>query len=112
MLLASLGPDSDDDLAEIVALEHADKGFRRLLQTVDDVFAIADPAFRDAGPDFAREFVIVLFRKLGVDESAQRQALLQDLALRRCCRSWSPWPGAEHQRQAVPLPLPQRWQAL
>jgi len=66
VLLASLGPDSDDDLAEIVALEHADKGFRRLLQTVDDVFAIADPAFRDAGPDFAREFVIARLGRLVV----------------------------------------------
>jgi hypothetical protein len=41
---------------------------------------IANAAVCDAGSDLAQEFGVVLFGKFGIDESAQGQALRQDLA--------------------------------
>jgi hypothetical protein len=58
-----LSAHSHDGLAEVSSLEHADEGFGRLLQTVDDIFAISNSAFSDAGADFAQEFVIVMWCK-------------------------------------------------
>src|SRR5689334_16600643 len=43
-----LSTHSHDRLAEVLSVEHADEGFGRLLQTIDDVFAISNPAFPDA----------------------------------------------------------------
>jgi hypothetical protein len=77
-----LGVHADDQLAEVASFQHADKGFGRLLQTVDDILAVADAAVGDAGSDLAQECRIVLFSKFVVDEAAQRQALRQDLAHR------------------------------
>jgi hypothetical protein len=44
-----LGAHSDDNLAEVVTVEHPDEGFRRFLQTVDDVLAVTNDAIGDAG---------------------------------------------------------------
>ena len=44
---------SDDQLAEVASLQHADESFGRVLQIVDEVFAITDAAIGDAGADFA-----------------------------------------------------------
>src|SRR5882724_91212 len=54
---------SHNDLAEVASFQHADKGFGRLVQTVEDVLAIANAAVRDAGSDLAQEFGVVLFSK-------------------------------------------------
>ena len=60
-----------NDLAEIMTIEHADKGFGRLLQTVDDILAVADTAVGDAGSDLVQECRIMLCSKFVVDEAAQ-----------------------------------------
>src|ERR1700730_10340943 len=80
---ASLGFHSNDDLAEVLSVEHSDERFGRFLETVNDVFAITDAAICDTCSDLAQEFGIMLFSEVVVDESAQRQALRQDLALGR-----------------------------
>src|SRR5271167_4584883 len=72
-----------DKLAEIAPVEHPDERFGCLVQALYDVLAITNAAVGDAGSDIAREFGVVLLGKFGVDESAQRQALRQDLAHRR-----------------------------
>src|SRR6266542_5831790 len=71
---------SNDQLAEVVSLQHADERFWCFLQTVDDIFAITDATIGDAGADLAQEFGVVLFSKFVVDETAHRQAPRQDLA--------------------------------
>ena len=53
LAVSALGVHSDDQFAEVASFQHADKGFGRLLQTVDDVLAIANAAVRDAGSDLA-----------------------------------------------------------
>src|SRR6266436_6166551 len=77
---SALGIHSDDQLAEIASFQHADKGFGGLLQTVDDIFAVADAAVDDACTDLVEEFRVVLFAKFGVDVAPQRQALGENLA--------------------------------
>ena len=37
-----------NDLADIMTIAHPDEGFGRLLQTVDDILALADAAVGDA----------------------------------------------------------------
>jgi hypothetical protein len=51
----ALSSHSDHNLAEIMSIEHPDKGCGRLLETIDDVLAIANAAVRDAGADLARQ---------------------------------------------------------
>src|SRR6266849_2927659 len=80
LAVSALGVHADDQLAEVASLQHADKGCGRLLQTVDEVLAVADTAVGDAGTDLAQEGGIVLGGTFGVDEAAHRQALRQDLA--------------------------------
>ena len=80
LAVAALGVHADDQLAEIASFQHADKGFGRLLQTVDDILAVADAAVGDAGSDLVQECRLVLCSKCVVDEAAQRQALRQNLA--------------------------------
>jgi hypothetical protein len=46
---------ADDQLAEAASFQHGDQGFRRPLQTVDEVLAITDTASGDAGADFPEE---------------------------------------------------------
>jgi len=53
---AALGVHADDQLAEVASFQHADKGFGRLLQAVDDILAITDTAVGDAGTGFAYDF--------------------------------------------------------
>src|SRR5688572_1805166 len=67
---SALGAHSDDQLAEVAPFQHADEGFGRLLQTVDDILAVADAAIGDAGTDLAQECGIVLGGKFVVDEAA------------------------------------------
>jgi len=50
---------SDDQLVEIAPFQHAAEGFGRVLQTVNEVLAVADVATSDAGTDFAQECGIV-----------------------------------------------------
>ena len=45
---------SDDNLAEIMTIEHPDERFGRFLQTVDDVLTIANSAVRDTCSHFAQ----------------------------------------------------------
>src|SRR5215831_2242357 len=71
---------SDDQLPEVASLKHADEGFGRVLETVDEILAIADAAIRDTGIDFAQECGIVFGGEFVVNEAAQCQALRQDLA--------------------------------
>src|SRR5215510_9107668 len=80
LAVSALDVHADDQLAEVASLQHADKGCGRLLQTVDEVLAVADTAVGDAGTDLAQEGGIVLGGTFGVDEAAHRQALRQDLA--------------------------------
>ena len=47
--------DSHQKFAEILPAQEADEGARRVLQPLDDVFAILDPAFADAGGDIVHE---------------------------------------------------------
>ena len=61
LAVSALGVHSDDQLAKVASFQHADKGFGRLLQTVDDILAVADAAVGDAGSDLAQECRIVLF---------------------------------------------------
>src|SRR5687767_14691391 len=51
LAVSALGVRADDQLAEVASSQHADKGFGRLLQTVDVVLAVADAAVGDAGSD-------------------------------------------------------------
>jgi len=71
---------SNDQFAEVAPFQHAGEGFGRVLQTVNEVLAVADVAIGDAGTDFAQECGIVLGGKFAVDETAHCQALRQDLA--------------------------------
>ena len=61
LAVSALGVHADDQLAEVASFQHTDKGFGRLLQTVDDILAVADAAVGDAGSDLAQECRIVLF---------------------------------------------------
>src|SRR5216683_242019 len=79
-LLARLYSYSHDDLAEIPPVQHPDQCFGRFLQTVDNILAIADPAIGDRCSNFAQEIRVMLASKFVVDESAQCQALAQNLA--------------------------------
>jgi hypothetical protein len=58
-----LGAHSDDNLAEIMTIEHPDECFGRFLQTVDDVLAITNAVISDAGTDLAQKRRAVLFGK-------------------------------------------------
>jgi len=51
----TLGSHADDEFSEVAAFQHADEGVGRILQTIDDVFPIADAAICDAGADLAQE---------------------------------------------------------
>jgi hypothetical protein len=51
LLLICLISNSDDQLAEVASLQHADEGFGCSLEAVDIVPAIADAAIGDAGAD-------------------------------------------------------------
>src|SRR5712691_10120405 len=76
----TLGVHPDDQLPEVLPLEHADEGSRRALETIDNILTVADAAVGDAGTDLAEEVGIVLGGKFAVDEAAHGQALRQDLA--------------------------------
>src|SRR5207249_723896 len=80
--LRSLCAHSYNQLAEVASLQHANEGFWRVFQTVDEVLAITDAAVGDAGADLAQECGIVLGGEFVVDEPAHREALRQDLAHR------------------------------
>ena len=60
----------DEGFAEIPARQHADEGCRRLFETVDNVFAIANIAGANSRTDLAQEGVIVIVDEFGVDVSA------------------------------------------
>src|SRR5688500_15778682 len=44
LAVSALGVHSDDQLAEIASFQHPDECFGRLLQTLDDILAVADAA--------------------------------------------------------------------
>jgi hypothetical protein len=56
-------------LCEVPSLQHADESFGRVLQTVDEVLAVADAALGDGGTNVSQECSIVLGGKLSVDEA-------------------------------------------
>ena len=61
LAVLTLGIHADEEFSEVASFQHADEGFGRILQTIDDVFPIADAAVRDACTNLAQEFGIVLF---------------------------------------------------
>ena len=72
-----LGPDANDDLAEIPAVEQADERTRRLLQPLDDVFTVADASFAHPARHL-RQKVGLTVAVVGDDEAANRHAVDQD----------------------------------
>src|SRR5438093_12250728 len=76
----------DQELAEILTLQEADKSCWRLLQSNDHIFSILQLALAHPTADIT-EKVRCLGREIRDNEAAQRQALNED--------------GAHHQRGAV-----------
>src|SRR4051812_9560097 len=71
--------DAHELLAEILALQHAHEGLRRILKTIDDVLAIFDFAFLDPLRHVADE-VVKAAPEIRDDEAADDEALGQDRA--------------------------------
>src|SRR5882724_6320882 len=71
---------SDDEFSEVAPFEHADESLRRLLQPIDEVFAIADAAVGDASDDLPQEGGKVCGIKLVVDKASNHDAFGQDCA--------------------------------
>jgi hypothetical protein len=69
-----LGVYSDDQLAKVASFQHADEGFGRLLQTVDDVLTVADAAIGDAGTNLAQECGIVFCSKFASSIPGERRS--------------------------------------
>src|SRR5271170_900263 len=67
-------------LAEILSLQQAHERCRRVFDAVGYVLAIADASVGNAAANRLEEIGIVLRDELGVDETAERQALGQNLA--------------------------------
>ena len=71
------GRDPHQEFAEIFTAQEADKGARGVLEALDNVSAILDPALADPGGDIAHEIPIAR-SEVGNDEAAKRQSLGQD----------------------------------
>src|ERR1700693_5514141 len=69
--------DFDQHLAEVLALQEAEKGSGRLLQTVHDVLAVFEAALPDPRTRIAQE-ISLLCTEIRDDESPQEEALAQD----------------------------------
>src|SRR5437588_3521525 len=69
--------DLDQQLAEILALQQAEEGGRRVLQPFDHVLAILDLAAAQPLRHVAQE-VALLGREIPDDEAAHQEALAQD----------------------------------
>jgi hypothetical protein len=80
--VSALGVHSTDQRAEVAFFQHAKKGFGRLLQTVDDLLAVAETAVVDADTGLVKGGRGVLCSTFVVNEAAQCQALRQNLAIR------------------------------
>src|SRR6202023_2469045 len=64
------------ELAEVLALEHADEGFRRFFQAVDHILAIFDLALAQPLADVALE-IFFQRREIPHDEAAHGKPLAQ-----------------------------------
>src|SRR5262249_22720093 len=70
---------ADDYLAEVLAAEKSDESTGRVLQPVNDVLAVLDPAVADHRGDLRQE-VRLLISEVQDDEAPERQPLDEDLA--------------------------------
>src|SRR3954452_23721023 len=65
--------DADELLAEVLALQEADEGLRRALETLGDVLAIFELAVPHPGRHLAQDLGLAL-RVIGDDEALHQQA--------------------------------------
>src|ERR1700689_3111081 len=70
---------TNHQLAEVATRQEPQEGARRILQSLDDVFAVLDLALVQPTTHRIQEIGTAMLESVGDDESAQREALDQNL---------------------------------
>src|SRR4029077_1484366 len=78
-LAAVVGGEAGPPFAEIFALQQADEGFGRVVEAVDDVFAVSELAALDQGRHRGAKFGLAV-ALVADDESLDLEALAHDRA--------------------------------
>src|SRR5207249_10093426 len=82
-----LGGHPDDELSEVAPLQHSDESAWRVVETVNDVLAVANATRGDASTNLAQEVGIVFGGEVVVDEAPYGQPLRENLQIGRAsCR--------------------------